>query len=167
MKSIHNITLIGMFVALLIASQYVLSFVSGVEIVTVLLLCISYVFGKSKGVIVATAFSLIRCFVFGFNINVIILYLVYYNFFAWYFGLLGTKTKNVFVITLSAVLFTLLFTMLDNIISPLILGFNKKAFLAYMFSSLYTMVPHLVCTAVTVILLFNPLTRVLHKLKNS
>ena len=76
-------------VALLISVQFCLSFVSGVELVTVLFVSFCYVFGARKGVIVATVFSIIRCIVFGAFINVIILYLIYYNIVAVVFGLLN------------------------------------------------------------------------------
>ena len=63
--------------ALLIAAQYALGFVSGVELVTVLLLTFSRVFGARCGVMTAVAFSLLRCLIYGFFPNVLLLYLVY------------------------------------------------------------------------------------------
>ena len=167
MKNIKDIAFMGLYVALLIAAQYVLSFISGIEVVTVLLLCFCFVFGSKKGVIVSTVFSLVRCLVFGFNINVIVLYLIYYNLFALFFGYLGKKTEKLSLIVSGAVVFTVFFTMLDNILTPLILGFGRKAALTYMISSVYTMVPQIVCTFVTVLLLFKPLVSVMHKYKNS
>ncbi|MBO7208379.1 MAG: hypothetical protein J6V58_01430 [Clostridia bacterium] len=167
MKNIKDITFMGLFVALLISAQYVLSFISGVEVITVLLLCYCYVFGSSKGVIVSTVFSITRCLVFGFNINVIILYLIYYNLFALFFGYLGKRTGSLSLIVSGSVVFTILFTMIDNIITPLILGFSKNAAITYMLYSVYTCAPQIICTFVTVSLLFKPLTKVLYKFKNS
>lgn len=163
MNSIKDITFMGLFVALLISAQYVLSFISGIEIVTVLLLCYCFVFGSIRGMIVATVFSLVRCLVFGFNPNVIVLYLIYYNLFALFFGFIGKKTDSLSIITLCSVVFTTFFTFLDDLITPFILGFNMKATVTYMFSSLYTLIPHMLCTFVTVILLFKPLSRVMRK----
>ena len=79
MKTAKEITVIGLFVALLIGGQFVLSGISGIEIVTVLIVSFCFYFGVFRGVIVATAFSLLRCFIFGFFPNVIVLYLIFYN----------------------------------------------------------------------------------------
>ena len=87
--SVRQIAYCAVTVALLIAVQYSLSFISGVELTTVLLLCFCYVFGVKCGVTTATAFSLVRCLVFGFTPSVIVLYLVYYNLFAVLFGVAG------------------------------------------------------------------------------
>ena len=78
--------------ALLIAVQFALSFISGVELVTLLLAAFSYVFGVWCGVLTAAAFSLLRCIVFGFTPQVVALYLIYYPLFALIFALLGKCT---------------------------------------------------------------------------
>ncbi|MGN1234403.1 MAG: hypothetical protein ACI4U2_00290 [Christensenellaceae bacterium] len=83
--------------ALLIAVQYALGFVAGVELVTVLLLSYAYAFGWRDGMITATAFSLLRCIVWGFYPAVLILYLIYYNLFALFFGWLGSRKRPVAV----------------------------------------------------------------------
>ena len=93
----HAIATCAVMTALLIAVQYALGFVPGVELVTVFLLAFCYVFGAKYGVIVATAFSLLRCFVWGFYPNIIVLYLIYFNAFALLFGLLGGRERPVAV----------------------------------------------------------------------
>ena len=93
----HTVAVCAVMTALLIAVQYALGFVPGVELVTVFLLVFCYVFGAKCGVLVATAFSLLRCFLWGFYPNVIILYLVYFNAFALLFGWLGRREKPVAV----------------------------------------------------------------------
>ena len=160
---------VAMCVALLIAGQLALSSVTGIEIVTVMLLCFCYCYGIRHGVAIATTFSLLRCFVFGFQVNVIALYLIYYNLFAIFFGWLGARFtgKNALlktvVVVVSAVIFTALFTLLDDVITPLIYGFSENAAKVYFYQSLTAMIPQTVCTAVTVTLLFHPLTRVIKK----
>lgn len=160
---------VAMCVALLIGGQLALSSVSGVEIVTVMMLCFCYCYGVRHGIAVATTFSLLRCFVFGFQINVIVLYLIYYNLFAVFFGWLGvcfgreTSLGKTAVVLASAVVSTVLFTLLDNVITPLIYGFSKNAAIAYFWGSLYTVIPQSICTAVTVAICFHPLTRVIKK----
>ncbi len=159
----------AMCVALLIGGQLALSSVAGVEIVTVMMLSFCYCYGVRHGIAVATTFSLLRCFIFGFQINVIILYLVYYNLFAIFFGWLGTHftgknalLKTVIVVA-SAVVFTVLFTLLDDVITPLIFSFSKNAATVYFYNSLYTLIPQVICTAVTVSVCFHPLMRVIKK----
>ena len=160
---------VAMCVALLIAGQLALSSVTGIEIVTVMLLSFCYCYGVRHGIAIATTFSLLRCFVFGFQINVIVLYLVYYNLFAIFFGWLGGHFtgKNALlrtvVIVAAAVVFTALFTLLDDVITPLIFGFNENATRVYFYQSLAAVIPQTVCAAVTVTLLFHPLTRVIKK----
>lgn len=161
---------VAMCVALLIAGQLVLSSVSGIEIVTVMLLCFCYCYGVRHGVAIATTFSLLRCFVFGFQINVIVLYLVYYNLFAIFFGWLGVRFtgKNALLRTVlvvaSAVAFTVMFTLLDDVITPVMYGFNENATKVYFYQSLTAVIPQTVCAAVTVSICFHPLTKVIQKI---
>ncbi|MBR2322825.1 MAG: hypothetical protein IKA54_04440 [Clostridia bacterium] len=166
MKTAKEISLLGVFIALLIGGQFALSAVSGVEVVTVLAVSFFYFFGIKRGVVLATAFSLLRCLVFGFFANVVILYLVYYNALAVLFGLIGrafnkkTGVKEIVIVTLTAVVCTVLFTVLDNLISYIYFGLTQKAFEVYFKASLLTMIPQVICVAVTVPLLFYPLTKI-------
>ena len=160
----------AMCVAMLIGGQLALSSISGVEIVTVMMLCFCYCYGIRHGIAVATTFSLLRCFVFGFQVNVIVLYLVYYNLFAVFFGWLGARfsrevtfPKTVAVVVF-AVAFTICFTLLDDVITPLIYAFHINAAKAYFIGSLSAMIPQSVRTVVTVSLCFPPLTKVIKKL---
>lgn len=160
MSSAKKIVLPGVFTALLIGGQYVLSGISGIEIVTVLFLAFTYMCGIVQGLLVANAFSLLRCFIFGFTPSVIVLYLVYYNIFALVFGTIGKlfnreySIKKHVIIILIAVIMTVLFTMLDNVITPLMYGFTAKATKVYFLASLYTVIPQMICTFVTVLIIF-------------
>lgn len=159
-----------MSVALLIAAQMALSMISGVEIVTVILLCLCFYYGIRTGLAIATTFSLLRCFFFGFQINVIVLYLIYYNLFALFFGWLGKRFAGQItllragIVVASAVVFTVLFTLLDDLITPLIFGFHPNAAKVYFLQSLTAMIPQSICAAVTVSILFAPLQRVLRRI---
>lgn len=163
-----KIALCAVSVALLLALQYVFGFVPGVELVTVFFLCFCYTFGAVTGMITATCFSLLRCLLFGFYPNIIILYLIYYNLFALLFGTLGKKFSafgnreiaGLVTVTALAVICTALFTLLDDIISPLFYGYTAEAAYGYFIASLYTMLPQCLCTLVSVGLLFIPLSRV-------
>ena len=165
------VAVVAVFTALLLAAQYALWFVKGVELVTVLLLVFSYRFGVRCGVLSAVAFSLLRCLLFGFFPNVVLLYLLYYPLFAACFGLLGnalrrrTGVRVQMLLTALAVLLTALFTLLDDAVTPLLYGYTKEAALAYFLASLPTMAVQTACAAVTVLLLFRPLLFVLKRVK--
>ncbi len=170
MKNTKFIVRVAMSVALLIASQMALSMINGVEIVTVIFLSLSFFYGIRTGLAIATTFSLLRCFYFGFQVNVIVLYLVYYNLFGLFFGWLGNRfggkitLPRVGIVVASAVAFTILFTLLDDVITPLIYGFHPNAAKVYFLQSLTAVVPQSVCAAVSVGILFAPLQRVLRRI---
>jgi len=170
MEKTKLIVRVAMYVAILIAGQMALSGISGVEIVTVVLLSFCFSYGIRQGLAIATTFSLLRCFFFGFQVNVIALYLIYYNLFALFFGWLGKRIAGkitllrLCVIVASAMVFTVLFTLLDNVITPLIFGFSQNAAKVYFAQSLTAMIPQTVCTVVTVSVLFMPLTKVIQKI---
>ncbi|MBE6976138.1 MAG: hypothetical protein E7439_02935 [Ruminococcaceae bacterium] len=170
MNKTKFIVRVAMCVALLIGSQLALSSISGIEIVTVMMLCFCFCFGISHGIAIATTFSLLRCFLFGFQINVIVLYLIYYNLFAVFFGWLGRRfsgemsfVKTVIIVA-SAVVFTVLFTLLDDVITPLLFAFHPNAAMAYFLQSLYAVIPQSICTLVTVSVCFHPITKVIKKI---
>ena len=171
LRGVGYVAVVAVFTALLLAAQYALWFVKGVELVTVLLLVFSYRFGVRCGVLSAVAFSLLRCLLFGFFPNVVLLYLLYYPLFAACFGLLGnalhrrTGVRVQMLLTVLAVLLTALFTLLDDALTPLLYGYTKEAALAYFLASLPTMAVQTVCAAVTVLLLFRPLLFILKRVK--
>ena len=170
MQKTKFIVRMAVCVAMLIGAQMALSGVAGIEIVTVMLLSLCFSYGIRAGVAIATVFSLLRCFVFGFQVNVIVLYLVYYNLFAVFFGWLGTRFagKITFlklgIVVGCAVAFTACFTLLDDVITPLIYGFHENAAKVYFLQSLPAMIPQMLCTLVTVPVLFPPLTKVIRKI---
>lgn len=171
MKTAKEISIISVFVALLISGQLALSAVSGIEIVTALTVSFFYFFGLKRGLIVATAFSLLRCIIFGFIVNVVILYLIYYNLLALVIWLASkalksqTKIKDIIIVTAIAVVMTVLFTMIDNVLSLVMYGLSQNAFKVYVQASLLTMVPQMICVAITVPLLFVPLIRIYKTIK--
>ena len=142
MTTAKHLAMIGVYIALIIGGQLILSGIVGVEIVTALIVIFCYKFGIRDGVTLVTAFSLLRCFIFGFFPSVLILYLIYFNFLAVVIGLISIAFKRKlnrlsFVVLLFAVaLLTACFTLLDDIISPLYYGYDKKATKAYFIASL-------------------------------
>ena len=170
-RSAKECAYLAVFVALTIGGQVAFSLVPGVEIVTLLFVCYTFVFGVGRGMLAATAFSLLRQLVFPFSPTTLLLYLVYYNFLSAVFGGLGHIVKRPLVclwwLTAMACVCTVFFTALDNVITPLWLGFSDRAWRAYAYASLSFMIPQVVCTAVTVGVLFYPLQRVLRQIKKS
>ncbi len=160
---------LAVFVALTIAAQLCLAVIPGVELVTVLFVSYSFVFGVRRGMLAGIAFSLLRSFIFGFFPTVLILYLVYYSLLPLLFGWLGGRVKNplraLWWLALVACLCTAAFSMLDNIITPLWYGYTAKAARVHFFASFAVMFPQVVCTAVSVAVLFLPLQRVFRLVK--
>lgn len=160
-----ELAFIALMTALLIACQLALSAVQGVEVVTVLFLSFCYSFGVRRGLVVANCFSLLRCLLFGFFPTVVILYIVYYNLFALVFGLAGRALKGVsplvrlVILIVAAAAMTALFTLLDDLITPLFFGYSPRAAKVYFYNSLLVLAVQPVCAAVTVALLFEPLRR--------
>lgn len=221
-----QLVLCAVMTALLIAVQYALGFVSGVELVTVLFLCFCYVFGIRCGLLTGAAFSLLRCLLFGFMPNVILLYLIYYTLFAVLFGFLGKRRVPAWVcpallavlaaacayfalsglpisilyqtrvsvmlwilfgilsailvfyialviakkgeqgrelatVTALAAFCTVMFTLLDDVITPLFMGYSAEAAAAYFYTGFTAMLPQTICAAVSVFALFLPLNKAL------
>ncbi len=167
MSFAKKVILPGVFTALLIGGQLALSGISGIEIVTVLLLTYAYRYGVKQGLLVATSFSVLRCFMFGFIPNVIVLYLIYYNLFAVVFGCLGKLGKNEYdvkthvIVIVCVIGMTALFTLIDDVLTPLMYGFTPEAMKTYFYASLATMVPQIICAFATVLVLFPALLKVL------
>jgi len=162
---------IAVFVALTIAAQLCLSVVPGVEIVTVLFVAFSFAFGVRRGMIAGTAFSLLRQLVFGFLPVVLILYLLYFNALTALFGFLGKKwqtvRKRLLWIVLIACVCTVCFTLLDNLLTVLWYAYAPRAAKIYFYASLSVMLPQVVCTAVTVTVLFTPLCKIFQRLEKN
>ncbi len=168
-RSARESAYIAVFTALLIAVQLAFAAVPGVELVTVLFVAYAFVFGVIRGVAAATAFSLLRQLVFGFMPTVLIVYLIYYTLLASLFGVLGKRMKQplkyLWLIVLIACLCTVCFTLLDNLITPLWLGYTRAGTRLYFKASLAFMIPQVLCAAVTVGCLFYPLYKVFRYLK--
>lgn len=160
---------IAVFVALLIAAQLVFAMIPGVEIVTLLFVTYAFTFGVCRGMVSATAFSLLRQFIFGFFPSVLVLYILYFNFLVLVFGLLGKAVKrpvqNLWWLLAVACACTTIFSMLDNLITPLWLGYDWAGTKAYFVASFAFMFPHIGCTGVTVGFLFLPLWKIFRAIK--
>lgn len=166
-RSAKEVARTAVFVATLIGSQYALSALPVVEIVTLLFAVYSYSFGGGRGALAAVAFAFLRQFLFGFFPVVLILYLIYFPLLAFAFGALQkTKLsgwKLLAVAAVVAVACTVGFTLLDNLLTPVYYGYSARAARAYFKASLPFMLGQSVCVALTVSALFVPLTRAIQK----
>ncbi len=171
MLKTKDLALIGLYTALLIGGQVALSSISGVEIVTLLFASFCFYFGAIHGVLLGNIFSLLRCLVFGFFPNVLILYLIYYNLFAVVMGLIGkamnreVNLKKTLLVIFITLCFTALFTLLDNVITPLYYAYNFESAKAYAMASLFALIPQEICTLITMGTLFIPLVKLFERIK--
>lgn len=81
-------------------------------------------------------------------------------------ALKGKKRANalkVICMTGVAAIFTILFTLMDDVITPFFMGMSQKTALTYFFVSFTAMLPQTICAIITVSALFLPLTAVLRK----
>ena len=163
-RSAKECAYLAVFVAVVIALQLAFSAVPGIEFVTVLFVSYAFVFGWKRGMAAATVFSLLRQLLFGFFPTVLILYLIYYNFLTLLFGLIGKWMKFTYkflpLLVVIACVCTLLFTVLDGLITPIWYGYTARATRAYFVAALPFTLPQVVCTAVSVATLFIPLYKV-------
>lgn len=75
----------------------------------------------------------------------------------------AAKTLRVFTFAAAAVLSTVCFTLLDDVITPLMSGMGRIAALGYFYTSFLAMLPQTVCAAVSVLVLYPPITFALTK----
>lgn len=163
-RSAKECAYLATFVALAIAAQTVLAVLPNVEVVTVLFVSYAFVFGVRRGMLAATAFALLRQLVFGFYPTVLVLYLVHFNMLSLTFGLLGKNKKRGFwqfiLVVIIACVCTCAFTAFDNILTPFWYGYSERATKAYFTASVPFLISHVISVAISVSVLFLPLTRV-------
>ncbi len=75
----------------------------------------------------------------------------------------GENALKLFFITAVAAACTVCFTLLDDVISPLVIGMTKGGALAYFYASFTAMLPQTICTVITVGFTFYPLTAALNR----
>lgn len=73
------------------------------------------------------------------------------------------KPLKIFLFTAVAAVCTGCFTLLDDVISPLIVGMDNLTALTYFYGSFLAMLPQVICTVATVSTLYFPLTLALTK----
>jgi hypothetical protein len=171
-QSAKEVARTAVFVALVIGSQYALSALPFVEVVSLLFICYAFVFGVVRGVVAAVAFALLRQLLFGFYPVVLILYLVYFSMLSVVFGLLPrwckwTGWRLLIIATLLAVVCTACFTLLDDVLTPLYYSYTPRAAEIYFKASIPFLIGQTICVSVSVAGLFLPLTKALFFVKKA
>lgn len=72
----------------------------------------------------------------------------------------SAKGRELAAETTLAVICTIGFTLLDDLITPLVLGYTADAARAYFAASVYVMIVQSLCALITMLLLFNPVSEV-------
>jgi hypothetical protein len=171
MNTAKKTAICGAFCALLIITQYVFNAIKGVELVTLLFVTFCFTFGGVCGFLVAVAFCLLRCLIYGFFPSVVVLYLIYYPLLALAASALGKavggfpKLKQTAIVTFFSVLFTVVFTGIDCIVTPLFYNFTATAWAAYVYQCIPVCLIQCVCVCISVGLLFAPLKRAFEIIK--
>jgi hypothetical protein len=171
-RSAKEVARLAVFVATAIGSQYALSAVPFVEVVSLLFICYAFVFGVVRGVIAAVAFALLRQLLFGFYPVVLILYLVYFSMLVAVFGILPrwckwTGWRLLLTATALAVVCTACFTLFDDLLTPLYYSYTPRAAQMYFNASIPFLIGQTICVGVSVCGLFLPLTKALFFVKKA
>ena len=171
-RSAKEVARTAVFVAMVIGSQYALSVVPFVEVVSLLFICYAYVFGVVRGAVAAVAFALLRQLLFGFYPVVLMVYLIHFSMISVVFGLLPrwckwTGWKLLLIAALLAAVCTACFTLLDNLLTPWYYGYTPKAAELYFKASIPFLFGQMICVGISVAGLFVPLTKAFCFLKKA
>lgn len=166
----RDIATTAAFVAILIVSQVALSAINGIELITVLLASFVFCYGFRLGFAAVNSFILIRCAIYGFYPSIMLLYLTYYNLFVLVMGFIGNKSRHwlsrkAFAVSLiGVILLVAMFTVLDDIITPLYYSLNWAITKTYWAMSLTAVIPQEICAILTMIFIFPILVKTFTKL---
>lgn len=80
------------------------------------------------------------------------------------FLLIFQKKRELASVTTIAVFCTVCFTLLDDVISPLMLGYSFNQAVIYFYNGFFAMIPQTICTVVSVGTLFLPLRKIFEKI---
>lgn len=152
----------AVFTALLIGAQIVLSGVAGVEIVTALFFSYAFMLGGKRASLAGVAFAFLRQLIFGFYVNVFLLYVIYFPIAGIAFGWMGKRGKPVerfpWAIVV-AIVCAFLFTLIDDVVTPLWYGFGGGQTIAYFYASIPIMLMQAVSVGITMAVGFLPLCK--------
>ena len=165
-----TVAFVGVMAATIECGKLVLSFLPNLEVVSLLCALFGYVFGWA-GVVAAVVFVMVEPLIWGFG-PWFITYLIYWPSLAFLFMVLRRKEiKNRWVITVIAVLMTVLFGVISAVIdAALYLGINasySKNLILYYLRGIGFYLVQIACNAVLFPTLFTFLCEKLLKVKQS
>ena len=79
----------------------------------------------------------------------------------------GEQGRELATVTALAAVCTVMFTLLDDVITPLFMGYSAEAATAYFYTGFMAMLPQTICAAVSVFVLFLPLKKAFYSVKRS
>lgn len=160
---VKDIVLISLLSASITSGKLVLSLVPNVEIVTLLFILYTIVFGIKNTLFVSIIFSTTEVFIYGLNIWSIFYFIV------WPLLIIAThfinkKFNSEYTFAVLALIFGLSFGFLAAVIESLFFGLSFG--IAYFLRGIVFDIVHGVSNFIVVLLLFNPLKKLLLYLKN-
>ncbi len=170
MQTSKKIAVIALMSATLTGGKMAMSFIPNVEPVSILLALYAYVFGIFYALPCAIVFVTTETFIWGVN-TWVISYFIYWPLLAIVFSLLGKRKAKLWQTILTAVLMTLLFGVLTSLVDVgLFMGRfdNFWARFATMYArGILFFAIHVMSNCVIFAAAFNPLKKILSKLKQN
>lgn len=110
--------------------------------------------GLPVSILVQSKITIMLWVLFGLMIALLVFYFVLL------FANKGERGREIASVTALAAFCTVLFSLLDDVITPLMLGYSSNAAVIYFYNSFLALIPQTICAAVSVFLLFLPLKKV-------
>lgn len=158
-----NIAVAAIMAAMLVLGKFVLHMVPNVEVVTPFIIIFTCVFGFRRTILAVLAFCLLDNFLYPFSLDVTVQYFFHWPFLCLITALLARRWNGkTLVFVLEAIVMALLFW----IETPTIMWLMYfSPFYPLLVSGVAFMIPSLISGAVTVLLLYPILYRVLGRVK--
>ena len=168
MQTSKKIAVIALMSATLTGGKMAMSFIPNVEPVSILLALYAYVFGIFYAVPCAVVFVTVEVFIWGVN-TWVISYFIYWPLVAVVFSVLGRHNAKLWQTTLAATLLTLFFGVLTSLVDVGLFMGRFDNFWAR-FATMYVrgivfFAIHVTSNCIIFVAAFNPLKKVLKKLK--
>ncbi|AHI53266.1 hypothetical protein [Spiroplasma culicicola] len=153
----YELTLIGIYAAMVFGLQVVLAFIPNVEFVTLMIAYATIIFRFKMAFIITIIFCTLEGLMYGFGDWILLYFIIWpaLNFLV--YALKKTKTLNKFSFILLCTLFGLLFGFVDALIK--IIFFDQYAFWAYWIRGIIFDVVHGVSNCLIAYFFYDPLMK--------
>lgn len=160
----NKVVKIAFLSALLIVAKELLFFIPNVEVVTLLLMAYTYTLGVKTSIYITIIFTIVQALIYPPHMW-IITYLIVWPLLVLLTSIMKKTKPNVLVLAILAALFGLSFGAIDSIINSFVYG--PKTFLPLWIRGLPWDIVHAISNYLTVLILFNPLSKSLAKIMNN